>query len=70
MAIDYKEEPSFCAMLVDFGMGQLKYMFKLSRTKPVIRYYGAEKAKIYRQAIYDRMVSLKVRGIECEVWQE
>lgn len=70
MVIDHKEEPSFYEMLVEFGMGQLKYMFKLSRTKPLIHYYGAEKAKIYRQAIYDRMVSLKVRGIECEVWQE
>lgn len=70
MVIDYKEETSFRGALVEFGMGQLKYMFKLSRTKPLVHYYGAEKAKIYRQAIYDQMVSLKIRGIECEVWQE
>lgn len=62
-------DAEFRANLLEFGMGDLKYMFKLSRTKPVIHYYGANLAKLYRQAIYDRMVSYKVRGIDCEVWQ-
>lgn len=63
-------EREFHANLMEFGMGQLKYMFRLSRTKPMINYYGANRAKILRNLIYDRIVSCKVRGIECEVWEE
>ena len=62
-------EPWFRSLLLEFSMGELKYMFKLISTKPMIHYYGANKAKLYKQAIYDRMVSSKVRGIECEVWE-
>ena len=53
-----------------FSMGELKYMFKIVRTKQMIKYYGVNRAKAYRQAVYDRLVSRKIRGIECEVWRE
>lgn len=62
-------DSDFRGKLPEFGMGELKYMFRLSQTKPMIHYYGANRAKLYRQAIYDRLVSRKVRGIECEVWE-
>ena len=60
---------SFRTSLLEFSMGELKYMFRIVQTKPMIRYYGANRAKQYKQAIYDRMLSRKIRGIECEVWQ-
>jgi len=60
---------SFRGNLPEFSMGELKYMFRIIQTKPMIRYYGANRAKQYKQAIYDRLVSRKIRGIECEVWQ-
>ena len=63
-------ESEFRALLTEFSMGQLKYMFRISRTKDAIHYYGPNKAKKYRSAIYDRIISQKVRGVECEVWQE
>lgn len=59
----------FRGLLLEFGMGELKYMFKIIQTKPMIRYYGANQAKLYKQMIYERIVSRKVRGIECEVWE-
>ena len=59
----------FRTSLPEFSMGELKYMFRIIQTKPMIRYYGANRAKQYKQAIYDRLVSRKIRGIECEVWQ-
>lgn len=63
-------EPSFRGRLTEFGMGELKYMFRIIQTKPMIRYYGANLAKTYKQAIYDRVVSRKVRGIdEFETWE-
>ena len=62
-------DSEFRGLLTEYSKGQLKYMFELVRTKAVIIYYGPQKAKAYRQAIYDRIVSRKVRGIECEVWQ-
>lgn len=62
-------ESEFRGCLPEYSMGQLKYMFALIGTKEMIHYYGSQKAKAYKQAIYDRMVSRKVRGIECEVWQ-
>ena len=66
---EIRTESEFRGQLLDFGMGQLKYMFRLVQTKPMIHYYGANRAKLYKQAIYDRLVSRKVRGIECEVWE-
>ena len=66
---DQGSEPGFRGSLLEFGMGQLKYMFHIISTKQMILYYGANRAKRYKQAIYDQMVSRKVRGIECEVWE-
>ena len=62
-------DSEFRGYLAQYGMGQLKYMFQLVRTKEMIRYYGTSKAKQYRQAIYDRMISRKVRGTEFEIWR-
>lgn len=64
-----RADMSFRELLPEFSMGQLKYMFRVIQTKPAIRYYGADLAKRYKQALYDRMISCKVRGIECEVWE-
>lgn len=62
-------EMCFRSRLPEFGMGELKYMFKIIQTKPMIKYYGANQAKLFKNAIYDRIVSKKIRGIECEVWE-
>lgn len=59
----------FCAEIRDFGMGQLKYMHRIIQTKPMIHYYGQQQAKIYRNLIYDYIISRKIRGVECEVWE-
>ena len=55
--------------LTELSMGQLKYMFQIIRTKPAINYYGANRAKIYRNDIYSHIISKKVRGAELEIWQ-
>ena len=60
---------TFAAMLNEFGMGQLKWMFRIVQTKAMRKYYGPNRCTIYRDAIYDRMISRKVRGVECEVWE-
>ena len=62
------DEAAFRRWLPEFNMGQLKYMYRIIQTKGMIRYCGANTAKRYKKWIYDRMVSRKVRGTECEIW--
>jgi len=63
------KEAEFHRLLPEFSMGQLKYMYRIVQTKPMIRYCTANTAKRYKKWIYDQMTSRKVRITECEVWR-
>lgn len=59
-------DSEFRNRLKSFSVEELYFMFWIIRTDRMAGYYGHRMAAVYRDAIFDRIATLKARGTEVD----